>query len=157
MHKISQGLSCIKFVKPHIMVENAAFSLEEYVFNKVSIDIDTNEKGGVLNLDFQPSGMFTRGETNSTFELQLVFTANNEQNTVKIAVHGKAKFKFVRNIAFEEIPAYFYKNSIAIIFPYVRAFLSTVTLQANIPAIILPTMNLSSLESRLRENTKENA
>lgn len=33
----------------------------------------------------------------------------------------------------EDIPDYFYANSIAILFPYVRAFVSTVSLQANIP------------------------
>lgn len=43
----------------------------------------------------------------------------------------------------------------AILFPYIRAFVSTVTLQANVMPILLPTVNLSSLESRLRENTKE--
>lgn len=55
--------------------------------------------------------------------------------------------------SFDEIPTYFYRNAIAIIFPYVRAFISTVTLQSNIPPVILPTMNLSSLESPLKENT----
>lgn len=51
------------------------------------------------------------------------------------------------------MPSYFYRNSIAIVFPYIRAFISTVTLQANIPPIILPTMNLTSLEIPLKQNT----
>lgn len=49
-----------------------------------------------------------------------------------IKVHCSAVFNFGCSIKFEEIPSYFYANSIAIIFPYVRAFISTVTLQANI-------------------------
>ncbi|EXZ22215.1 pretranslocase subunit SecB family protein, partial [Bacteroides fragilis str. S13 L11] len=52
-----------------------------------------------------------------------------------------------------EIPNFFYPNSIAILFPYVRAFVSTLTLQANIKPILLPTLNLSSLQDTLRENT----
>ncbi|CAM4366664.1 hypothetical protein AQBE111736_13510 [Aquirufa beregesia] len=41
----------------------------------------------------------------------------------------------------------------AILFPYLRAFISLVTLQINIPPLILPTLNLSSLEADLRKNT----
>ncbi|MBK7039827.1 MAG: protein-export chaperone SecB [Bacteroidetes bacterium] len=52
-----------------------------------------------------------------------------------------------------EIPTFFYKNCIAIIFPYLRAFLSTLTLQANVKPLILPLMNLSGLEKPLIENT----
>ena len=49
----------------------------------------------------------------------------------------------------------FYKNSLAIIFPYIRAFISTLTLQSNAGLIILPTLNLTHLEKPFRENTKE--
>ncbi len=67
-----------------------------------------------------------------------------------------AIFEFEDKINFEDIPSYFYINSIAILFPYVRAFVSTVTLQANIPPIVLPTMNISSLGKPLKESTVEN-
>lgn len=55
----------------------------------------------------------------------------------------------------KDIPDFFYANSIAIIFPYIRAFVSTLTLQANIPPIVLPTLNLSQLRTILRDNTQE--
>ena len=136
------------------MIDKAAFSLESYVFNKVSIDMVPNEEGGTLDLEFQPSGAFTQSEKHSSFELQFGFVAKKQDSEV-VKINCKAVFKFAGSIAFEEIPAYFYRNSIAIIFPYVRAFVSTVTLQANMLPILLPTINLSSLEPRLRENTKE--
>lgn len=66
----------------------------------------------------------------------------------------KACFVFKEPVAFEEIPNYFYLNSIAILFPYIRAFVSIITLQANINALVLPTMNLASLQETLKENTK---
>ena len=53
------------------------------------------------------------------------------------------------------IPSFFYKNAIAIMFPYVRAFISTLTLQANTKLLNLGLMNLSSLEKPLIENTIE--
>lgn len=136
------------------MIDKAAFSLENYSFNKVSIDIESSAKGETLDLDFQPSGVFTQGEKQSSFNLQFVFVAKSQDLEV-VKIHCNAVFKFAGSITFEEIPTYFYRNSMAILFPYIRAFVSTVTLQANVMPILLPTVNLSSLESRLRENTKE--
>ncbi|HLO91987.1 MAG TPA: hypothetical protein VK172_12560 [Lentimicrobium sp.] len=72
-----------------------------------------------------------------------------------IKIDCVATYRFQEKLNFQDIPPYFYQNSIAILFPYVRAFVSTVTLQANIGPILLPTMNLSELESPLRDNTTE--
>ena len=66
---------------------------------------------------------------------------------------GTFDFENVNKI--EDIPSFFYRNSIAILFPYVRAYISLVTNQANIPALVLPTMNLVSLEKPLKENTTQ--
>lgn len=74
-------------------------------------------------------------------------------NTALITATFKAVFKFQDKLLFDEIPAFFYKNSIAIAFPYLRSFISTLTLQANIKPIILPLMNLSELEKPLKDNT----
>lgn len=63
------------------------------------------------------------------------------------------KYQFENVNSFEEIPDFFYKNSIAILFPFVRAYVSIITIQANVPSVMLPTLNLSSLESELKENT----
>lgn len=72
---------------------------------------------------------------------------------MRINCKGLFEFKNVETI--EDIPDFFYKNSIAILFPYVRAYISLVTTQANVPGIILPTYNLSNLEEKLRNNTTE--
>lgn len=44
----------------------------------------------------------------------------------------------------DDIPEYFYANSIAILFPYIRVFVSTVTLQANIKPIVLQHITITS-------------
>jgi preprotein translocase subunit SecB len=131
----------------------AAFSFEKYRFEKIEIDF-SKKRSNDLQIDFEPSGKFFSSA--GIYELTFLFRAHNgdiENSFVKIECI--ATFKFNENISFEDIPNYFYPNSIAIIFPYMRAFISTVTLQANIPPIMLPTMNLSSLESPLRNSTKQ--
>lgn len=133
----------------------AAFSLEGYFFNKVNIDFDASTEDE-LQIHFEPSGLFRQTESDSSYELKIVFSAtdkNSQKRMVEIECH--AMFRFATRIEFGEIPSYFYGNSIAIVFPYIRAFISTVTLQANFQPLVLPTMNLSSLADPLRENTTE--
>ncbi|WP_415711111.1 protein-export chaperone SecB, partial [Aquirufa beregesia] len=79
------------------------------------------------------------------------FSENSENTFIEIECNGI--FGFKENTTFEQIPDFFYNNSMAILFPYLRAFISLVTLQINIPPLILPTLNLSSLEADLRKNT----
>uniref|UniRef100_UPI003FD8DEC3 protein-export chaperone SecB n=1 Tax=Alloprevotella sp. TaxID=1872471 RepID=UPI003FD8DEC3 len=78
----------------------------------------------------------------------------NETNAEVIKVSCEASFSFGNKISIEEIPEYFYPNCLAIIFPYVRAFVSTVSLQANVQPVVLPTINLMGLTEELKEQTK---
>ena len=134
------------------MSEKAAFQLNKYVFNSVFINLE-NQKPSEVSIDFDPSGVFD--SENSTYELKFIFSAFNTDSEdtpfIKIQCLGTFSFENVKTVA--EIPSFFYRNAIAILFPYVRAFISTVTLQANIPPMILPTYNLSELEAPLKENT----
>ncbi|SEH72150.1 protein-export chaperone SecB [Epilithonimonas hominis] len=133
------------------MENKAAFSLENYYFSKVDINLE-NKKSNDIQISFAPSGKFIA--ESSSYELKFIFNALTNDSQF-IIIECIAKFNFENVNSFDEIPTYFYRNSIAIIFPYVRAFISTVTLQANIPPVVLPTMNLSSLEKPLRENTTQ--
>lgn len=135
------------------MDNKATFSLHKYYFSKVNIDLE-NKKSNDLKISFDPSGIFLNND--SKFDLNFIFSAFTENGgNPFVKIECKATFIFENINSFEEIPSYFYRNSIAIIFPYIRAFISTVTLQANIPPIILPTMNLASLEIPLKENTTQ--
>lgn len=131
---------------------SAAFSLDNYNFKKIQIDFNKKENNDI-NLGFKPSGKFLADD--SLFILSLTFIANSDNTKDPfILIENETTFKFENKISKEDIPAYFYTNSIAIIFPYIRAFISTVTLQTNIhPPIVLPTLNLSNLEETLRNNT----
>ncbi len=132
-------------------MQKAAFSIINYQFDKVQIDLN-NHKSNDLALSFETKGLYDC--ENSTFELNFVVNvSNNEHENPFVEVSCKGIFKFENVSSFEEIPDFFYRNSIAILFPYVRAYVSLVTTQANLPGIILPTLNLSNLETELKGNT----
>lgn len=134
------------------MSERAAFQLDNYVFDNVFIDLQ-NQKPSETVINFDPSGVYDSDK--STYDLKFIFSAfsteSGDSPFIRIQCLGTFSFENVNEIG--EIPSFFYRNSIAILFPYVRAFISTVTLQANIPPMILPTYNLSELEAPLKENT----
>lgn len=135
-------------------MEPAKFSLVNYRFDQVTLNLDKLQPKTSFDIDFDPSGLFDN-ET-KTFILTFVFSAANGNTSDEIIkVRCVAEFSFLEINGFSDIPAYFYNNSIAILFPYIRAFVSTITLQANIPPILLPTLNLSDLKERLIKNTVE--
>lgn len=134
-------------------VNKASFSIENYVFDKVFIDLD-NKNGEEVSLDFDPSGVFCKDK--STYELTFNFkTYSKDKEVPFVHIRCTGVFKFQNVKSLEEIPSYFYMNSIALLFPYLRAFISIVTIQANIVPLILPTLNLTSLATPLKEKTKE--
>lgn len=114
------------------------------------------DNGVPLNLTFFPSGIYNKAERK--FYLKFVFSATqNEDNKQIVKVFCDAEFEFKDSLDFDEIPDYFYPNSLAIVFPYVRSFVSAVTLLANIPTpILIPTLNLTALKDELKASTQNN-
>lgn len=106
-----------------------------------------------LDLSFSPSGVYDK-DTKS-FILRFVFAATQgEDNKLIVRIVCTATFEFREALEIDAIPEYFYPNSLAIVFPYVRAFVSSVTLQANmVTPILIPTLNLTGLQSTLKTNT----
>lgn len=132
----------------------AAFSLEHYLFDQVYINLE-NYNTNEYRIEFNPSGKFEK--STKVFTLNFGFSATCEgkiDNFVNINCIGIFEFNDVVK-SLEDMPPYFYRNAIAILFPFLRGFLSMVTIQANVPPILLPTMNLTSLEKPLLENTSE--
>ena len=134
------------------MSNPASFQLNDYIFNDIKLRFN-KELPKDLNIDIIPSGIFNT--ENSSFDLIAEFIAfsdgDKENPFIEIKCKGTFLFQDVKTL--EEIPEFFYRNAMAILFPYLRAFISILTLQSNIPALVLPTYNLSELETPLRENT----
>ena len=111
-------------------MQRATFSIINYQFDKVLVDLNQH-KGNNLNLGFKTSGVFKN--IDKTFELGFIVTAIADDSLepfVEISCRGHFQFENVPN--FESIPDFFYRNCIAILFPYVRAYLSIITTQANV-------------------------
>ena len=134
------------------MSQRATFQLDNFIFNDVRLSLN-NAKPKNINVDFMPEGVFHQSD--KTFDLTLVFffffCNEREDSFIFISCIGTFSFENFEVVA--DIPPFFYRNAIAILFPYIRAFISSLTAQANITPMILPTYNLGELEAPLRDKT----
>lgn len=133
--------------------KKGTFSLINYKIQKFSLSEPTDENVGLSAL-FDPKGSYFREK--NIYILKFNFSISHGENikTDFITASIEATFKFDSDVKTgEDIPNYFYANCIAIIFPYLRAFITTLTAVSNIKPLILPLLNLSFLESELKQNT----
>ena len=133
--------------------KRAVFGFENYKINEFSFREPGVAKDN-LSIHFDPSGVYSIKD--GKYSLYLKFRAFQEdENSVQtdfITTDLVATFD-IGVATFEEIPVYFYRNSIAIVYPYLRAFITTLTVQANVKTLIMPVLNLSELEGPLKEHT----
>jgi preprotein translocase subunit SecB len=135
-------------------MNKAAFSIVGYKFTDVSL-IYANHSDEDMQVAFMPTGIYD--EEKSEYDLQFmtgIFKKDNIDNPF-LSINCIGTFKFETITTIESIPDFFYTNAIAILFPYVRAYASLVTAQANVPGIILPTLNLSHLAEDLKKETSK--
>jgi preprotein translocase subunit SecB len=134
-------------------MEQASFKISNYTFTKTILDFSYHNEEE-LEISFAVSGTFKK--SSSEYELKFTFSGLStgfETPFVTVDCVGTFKFKNVSNLA--EVPTYFFRNSIALLFPYIRAYISIITVQSNNRPLVLPTLNLSSLEEPLRKNSTE--
>lgn len=133
--------------------QKAAFNLVKFSVTSFSYTKSKKTQITPLKLVFDPSGKYFPKE--GKFDLFINFIGHEEgskRNPI-IKMECIAEFKFPLNLAIDEIQPYFYANSIAIVFPYLRAFISTLTMQANSGIIMLGLINFTNMAQPLKENT----
>ena len=124
-------------------MQEAAFKLDEYRFTKASLDFTLPSDAGLM-VSFNPQGVFNQAQARYELTFDVMITCK-ETDALVVGVSCVASFSFENVHALSDIPDYFYPNSIAILFPYIRT---------NIQPILLPTVNLIGLTDDLKNNTK---
>jgi preprotein translocase subunit SecB len=113
------------------------------VFNKTAdfkIDININPKGTVF-------------KSLNQFNLQLFVDIKDVDDNFKINIVTDSIFSYPEDA---DIASYmeslFIVNAPAIIFPYIRAYISSLTALSGMPTLNLPTLNLSQVGENLKGN-----
>jgi len=138
--------------KQHDM-ENIRFQFQNFLVKRSFIELKDGKPDKGFNISINPSGEIFSNK--SIFRLKLDIKVFDNNEIIKAELTALANFVFNKDIKESDLDSYFYVNAPAIVFPYLRAYLSTLTNLSGIQPINLPTLNLTKLKDHLKKNTRE--
>lgn len=107
--------------------------ITESTFRKKDISLDGLELSVYVEHNVENIG-------EDGYEIILSTTVSDENENIYVNVKGKAIFRTQqKNMDILE------KNMIAIMFPYIRSYISIITTQPGMPPIVLPAMNIIAM------------
>lgn len=121
----------------------AKFRFSGYKITDGHIQIDPDRIANKqLNVTFDKTAGVNDGERK--MRLLLVAKIVDDNNVINIQVKAEGYFEFDGDLSEEERSVFFNTSAPAILFPYVRAYISTLSSLSGITPVILPTLNLSN-------------
>lgn len=132
------------------MNEKAGFQFDGFKISRSLIEI--KGKGSQeLTVEIIPRAVLNNLE--NTFVLEMNVSIVDDSGNIKIEIMLEGLFKIVeRN---ENLNSFLFTNAPAIMFPYIRAYISSLTALSGATTITLPTLNLSGLKEKIAENFEE--
>jgi len=131
----------------------SSFRLDEFLIQRSFIERKPFEKQSEFKIEIEPSGIIYTNTKLFQLELKVRVWEENKRFNASISAIGIFSFDQVHNK--ENLPNYFYINAPAIIFPYIRSYISALTALSGMEAINLPPLVLSGLKDELITNTQE--
>lgn len=104
-----------------------------------------------INVDIQHN--FIK-ENNRFVEVVLRIKIRNTEESFRIALTLKGGFEASKEMSDEMFKQLYSINAPAVLFPYVRAYVSTLTAQAGVPPIILPLLNFTIKKEEPKDENK---
>lgn len=134
-------------------MENSKFQFKGFTIVRSLIERNNNEPSKKISLGFTPKGLINR--VDATFQLHLGVKIEDENKSFKIEIEAVANYTFENKEGLDNLDQFFYINAPALLFPYVRAYISTLTNLSGFEPINLPTLNMTQLGVDLKKNTVE--
>jgi preprotein translocase subunit SecB len=131
----------------------AQFQFKNFFIKRSLIEQGEGEPSTEFSIGFKPKAYIDTKQSN--FQLHLGLKINDKNKVINIEVDSVANYQFDHQISKDRLNQYFYTNAPAILFPYIRAYISTLTNLSGYKPINLPTLNLTSLREELEKNTTE--
>ncbi len=132
-------------------MDESRFQFKGFLVKHSLIELKEGVSSPKLTISFDPRGLIKSSE--SIFQLTLGVKIEDESKTLLIDIVAVSDYIFDNEIDKKVLDNLFYINAPALLFPYIRAYISTLTNLSGINPITLPTLNLSALGEDLKENT----
>lgn len=103
-------------------MENSFFQFDNFIIQKSYFELNQKEDIGELSVGFNSEGKldFDKGR----FNLELGIFISDSAETLKIEIESIGYFNF-KNLDRDSLPNFPYVNAPAILFPYLRAYISS--------------------------------
>ncbi|MDD2563247.1 MAG: protein-export chaperone SecB [Salinivirgaceae bacterium] len=129
----------------------ATFKFEGFKILKSHFEMLGSGDYKTFTIKIEPKG--TIYENSSSYELELKVFIEEKNTNFKIEVLAVGYFTFEIGSSPEVQHNFLYANAPAILFPYLRAYISSLTTLSGQKSINLPTLNLTNLRPELEKNT----
>lgn len=134
-------------------LEKSSFRFVNFIVRESHIVL--NSQGEFqINVNFNPKGYIFKALNQFHLELAVTITEQSERFHVNLVSIGV--FEFDEGADLEAYKSSFFTlNAPAIIYPYIRAYVSTLTTQSGVFNVTLPTYNLTALADSLKKSIVE--
>lgn len=120
----------------------AKFRFHGYKITDSLIHIDANQEvSKECNVTFEKTAGINDAERK--MRLLLIAKIDSHNNAMHIEVKAEGYFEFEQDITDDEKKIFFNTSAPAILFPYVRAYIGSLTALSGVAPVVLPTLNLS--------------
>ena len=109
---------------------------------KASIEFDPDKPLSKMSIEIERKGDI---EENNIYRINMYIGVSDETNNFKISANMVALFEFDSEISEENKTSFVNSNAPAILFPYFRAYISTLTSLSGMQPVILPTINFARM------------
>ncbi len=134
-------------------MEESKFQFKGFTIIRSLIERNNKESSKKISLGFSPKGFINKNDAN--FQLQLGVKIEDETKSFNIEIDAVANYTFENKENLDNLSKFFYVNAPALLFPYIRAYISTLTNLSGFEPINLPTLNMTRLGEDLKKNTVE--
>lgn len=134
-------------------VIKSKFSFIEFLIEESSISRKPINEKGELSIDITPYGVIDKSR--NVFQLRLVVSISESNERFKANIVAIGLFLFEEISDASALPEYFLINAPAIIFPYIRSYISALTALSGMEAINLPLVRMANLVEKLKDNMTE--
>lgn len=142
-------------MKQDTNIKKSLFRFKNFFIEESSIKMKpkTGTKIANIKIKIKPKGFILIEK--KIFELHLFVELLSEDKSFEASVKIIGFFEFKDVINIKLLNNYFYTNAPAILFPYLRSYISALTALSGMNTINIPPMNMTSMGQELMNNTKE--
>ena len=137
---------------------NSTLKFKNYIVDTIEYKVNLDYNGEEREIDFDIESSCNLTNNEFILELDLKIYTDAKKNNYPFSMRVKVVGLFEVTAEKDEIikKEFSERNSIAILFPYVRALVTTFTSNANVSPLILPPINVIKYMEEKNEKKKKN-